>query len=390
MSDRQGSSIPWGSLIAIAAFVGSTLLVPQAFDVLRPAEKERPKPVAGADLDIDARLWEDPFGAMRRSETERQAACEHPPLPSGCKPEELRKRRDPAIVRKLLDKLVDQAQAQGGGTAPKPLLLAVTVPGAPFVGAEEARRRTRYAVLSGLQAGGYIPYNAERMGLLSFDLAGREALQVPFETLLPSGDADRAPPDLLANLQMAHRRPRVVVLWIDETALPIPKIGALAEVLGTLAPDGPAHAADVAVIGPSSSDGLQLVLRELHEVADTCKGRRAQQPCPGMTPAAWAGFRLLAAGRLVNASATASKVYLDSVDKGSIRGTLTTLLNQIDGEHKADVDWRRTVATDDKMVAQMVVSCAAGCRRRRAGACCWWPSATRSTPRRWSSSSRCG
>ena len=354
MAERQGISIPWASLIAVAAFVGSTLLVPQAFDVLRPAEKEHPKPTAGAELEIDARLWEDPFGAMRRSETERQAACQRQPAPPGCDARELRDRRDPGRIRDLLANLVEAAQSQGGGTSPKPLVIAVSVPGAPFVGAEEARRRTRYAVLSGLQAGGYMPYNAERMGQLSFDLPGRTALQVPYETLLPSGANERTQPDLLQLLQIRHQRPRVVVLWIDETALPTPKIGALAEVLGSLAPDGPPHAPDIAVIGPSTSDGLELVLGELQKIAESCAGRQPGKPCQDMTPGALTGFRLLAAARLLNASATAPKIYLKSVQNHSIRDTLTRQLAAITGRQSGDVHWQRIVSTDSRMVRQMV------------------------------------
>ena len=45
---------------------------------------------------------------------------------------------------------------------------------------------------------------------------------------------------------------------------------------------------------------------------------------------------------------------MEAVDKGSVRGTLTTLLNAIDGERTGKVDWRRTLATDDRMVRQMV------------------------------------
>ena len=40
------------------------------------------------------------------------------------------------------------------------------LPGAAQVGAEEARRRTRYAVLAGLNTEGYVPDNSEHMRLM--------------------------------------------------------------------------------------------------------------------------------------------------------------------------------------------------------------------------------
>jgi hypothetical protein len=45
-------------------------------------------------------------------------------------------------------------------------VIAALIPGASFMGVEEARRRTRYAVLAGLGAEGFVPKDSERMGLL--------------------------------------------------------------------------------------------------------------------------------------------------------------------------------------------------------------------------------
>ena len=45
-------------------------------------------------------------------------------------------------------------------------VIAAMLPGAAFIGVEEARRRVRYAVLAGLNAEGYVPDDSEHMGLL--------------------------------------------------------------------------------------------------------------------------------------------------------------------------------------------------------------------------------
>ncbi|MGS0756530.1 hypothetical protein ACVBEH_18975 [Roseateles sp. GG27B] len=67
--------------------------------------------------------------------------------------------------------LRNKLNADGQDGLAQSLVVVALVPGNPFVGAEEGRRRTRYAVLAGLQAQGYVPDNAERIGLLEFGLA---------------------------------------------------------------------------------------------------------------------------------------------------------------------------------------------------------------------------
>ena len=66
MADSKGSGFPWASVAVLVAFVGSTQLVPHAFEQLRPPEKERAQTSLTAELEVDARLWEDPFAALRR------------------------------------------------------------------------------------------------------------------------------------------------------------------------------------------------------------------------------------------------------------------------------------------------------------------------------------
>ena len=79
MADSKGGvlgSFPWASLAVLMAFVASTQLVPHAFDALRPAEKARAQAPLDPDLEINARLWEDPFAALRRYQLERSERCE--------------------------------------------------------------------------------------------------------------------------------------------------------------------------------------------------------------------------------------------------------------------------------------------------------------------------
>ena len=75
----------------------------------------------------------------------------------------MRDARQPESLRQKLDRDGDKDLSES-------LVVLALVPGNPFVGAEEGRRRTRYAILAGLQAQDYVPDNAERIGLLEFDI----------------------------------------------------------------------------------------------------------------------------------------------------------------------------------------------------------------------------
>ena len=222
MSERLGgNSIPWGSIAVVAAFVSSTLLVQQAFQPLRPADKERAAPQQGAELEVEARLWEDPFAAARRYESERFDRCDKKvnsmvlratakvltvPVqnataapnpasaasatraasatasdgpPAECDEVVVQERRKP-------QRLIEALDHNGNHDLTESLVVVVTLPGNAFVGAEESRRRTRYAVMAGLQAQGLAPDDAEHFGLLQFDLPSANRLRpmrVPYEML---------------------------------------------------------------------------------------------------------------------------------------------------------------------------------------------------------------
>lgn len=166
MADSKGGvlgSFPWASLAVLMAFVASTQLVPHAFDALRPAEKARAQAPLDPDLEINARLWEDPFAALRRYQLERSERCERQrkaaqPVDGDCG-QQMPRLRDP---RNLLARLDADQNKRFDDT----LVILGLMPGADFVGAEEARRRIRYATLAGLLAQDYVPDNAERLSLL--------------------------------------------------------------------------------------------------------------------------------------------------------------------------------------------------------------------------------
>jgi len=138
MSDAKGGlgGFPWASAAVLVAFVASTQLVPHAFEPLRPAEKPRAQVLLDPDLEVNARLWEDPFAALRRYETERAERCERfrkqatREMDVDCL-DRVAEVRDPRNMLAKLDRDHDQRLDDT-------LVVLGLLPGADFVGAAAA------------------------------------------------------------------------------------------------------------------------------------------------------------------------------------------------------------------------------------------------------------
>lgn len=197
-----------------------------------------------------------------------------------------------------------------------PLIMAALVPGSNFVEDSEERRRARFAVISGLLVEDFVPESAGYLGVVEHefdpDLAqGPSSIAIPYEWFRhaardPEFDERSADDDLEEHGQPSgksaeeHARellPRdVLVLWIDEAALPPTK--PLAGILGIFdaltqtekqpgtvavpieasAPRNHDHSGDPtalyrrAILGPSNSDLLKAMVSEacaLGEAAET-------------------------------------------------------------------------------------------------------------------------
>src|SRR5215831_8880598 len=134
MAGQSGTAFPFTAVAVVVAFISSVVLVQKPFDLLRPAETTKTQYRSGRALQVDARLWEDPFTAAQRFEAERIARCKERPSPSKeqqslippeCDETELTERRSVASV---VGRLWREPEVR--------LLLPVLLPGNPFVGAE--------------------------------------------------------------------------------------------------------------------------------------------------------------------------------------------------------------------------------------------------------------
>jgi hypothetical protein len=187
---------------------------------------------------MNARLWQDPFGAVARA---REEAQKRNPAQAAAAD----KRRTPASVLDALDSR-EQRKVE---------VLAVMLQGGPYSEDVESRRRVRYAVLAGLNASRLAPVDAEHLGyvFLSDDKKPDSTLPetVPYEWFEPVTQRD------------GDTLPRVLVLWLDSNVFkknPLDRMGKLANLFKDLP-------ASWRVIGPAGSDGLRKMVDEVVDEA---------------------------------------------------------------------------------------------------------------------------
>jgi hypothetical protein len=298
---EQSNSLPVAGLVVVAALVSGSLLAPQAFDLLRPAERDRVSDVEAVKADVDARLWEDPFAALRRADQEEIEACdERSRFDAGLQSKCARAGRlgvEPAGLKALI------------GKSTRPLIIAALVSGNPFVGAEETRRRLRYSLLKGLSCAGYVPRDAGHIG--------RSVVRLPATGFRPDPDGSRRGvaltlpyeflgPDLNPNAPcIGSTKDRgaydqVAVLWVDESAFTGHKLDAFAALVAELVPDG-ADPIRLKILGPNSSGSLRDALADLKDAASHFGA---------LSEAVRHGYRMLARADFFNVFATAPARYL--------------------------------------------------------------------------------
>jgi hypothetical protein len=153
---KTGSALPSSGLIVAALAVVSALFFArdQPFVDSRPSAAQSQQDQATADQDVEARLWQDPFHAVN-------TALE---------------RKDKGDVAAELRRLfsLDQSApdphehdllaAIDRHANEKTLVLGVMFSGASYATDAEFRRRTRYAVLAGLNVAGFKASDPEHLG----------------------------------------------------------------------------------------------------------------------------------------------------------------------------------------------------------------------------------
>jgi hypothetical protein len=325
MADDRSTSFPFAGLAVVALFLTTTFLGPQGFELLRQAETDTAKRPHRVEPPVEARLWEDPLTALARyrdrcADSGSAAAQRSSP---GCRP--------PSDANGLKELF---------GENPKGLtVIAAMLPGAALVGGEETRRRTRYAVLAGLNAEGYVPDDSEHMRLMrvrrceKFTDCGEKEGVGPFVLGSRPGawmdlNAAQLPKAISAALEkfkkpetttidlvyetLASRargagdqRGNVAVLWIDDTTVGRRWLSTLAMLLADVSPGG--DGVRLRILGPNGSDALVAALDDdlgdLQNEAENLKAAGARRNFQR-------NWQTLANLRLVSAESTASAEQL--------------------------------------------------------------------------------
>ena len=241
MAGKSAGPSPFGNWAAIIAVIAlgtyffNTVNLP--FQGSRPAASSGTQRSLAETQDVDARLWQDPLGAVRK-DVENQEKTGHK---SGC-------HTGPACLELGPDDM--------------PAILAVLVPGSSYSEAEELRRQIRYGVLSSLGTQKYDPLDSEHIGYFPFSLSDAPQLGAKCAATVKA-------PTNIAYEQFglppgATGTGKFFVLWINEDDFvtvtkncPLSGLSALQAALQNIAPR-----TTIKFLGPASSSTLKSMIEE--------------------------------------------------------------------------------------------------------------------------------
>lgn len=270
MAGDSGSSFPYTALSVVALFLSTAYLTQHGFDAWRPSEPDAAKRLQLAYPPVEARLWEDPLGALDRHR-QRLEAC---PKEDKSADAGTGKGGQAEASGRVSDAACQTGQPINGrrfrdmiGDGSNVTLIAAMLPGTVLVGADENRRRARYAVLAGLNVAGFAPDDGERMGLLRVQRC---------ESLAGCAPDELTPMELVYETLNGPNRRRAVVLWIDDTAIGQRWLTAttmmFAELTRPTKKKATAANPTLRIVGPSSSNllvrALQADLPQLRDRPD--------------------------------------------------------------------------------------------------------------------------
>jgi hypothetical protein len=192
---RQFLANAW-PLIAVVLMASGVLVQTVPLESKRPIDPDRVKFARAGRQDIEARLWQDPFIAMRH--VKGQGPMER------CKEAINDQAHHPSTLQKALLR-----SSRSGRLV---TVLPVMVSGGPYFEDGEGRRRSRYAVVTALLNSGWKPSDEDKLGYVwTF-----ESCVVHWERRAP----ELLPYEWFRTADQDQQNPRaLLVLWVDEDAL---------------------------------------------------------------------------------------------------------------------------------------------------------------------------
>ena len=271
-----------GAIAAVLSLIGYLLIGPNAFVDERPNNQEGIVSNTGTVQDVDARLWQDPFDAIKKDK--EKSASQTASLV-------LSKKNDSFTVKvkgNLGSENSDEHSREqpfkksdfywngykhnegdpGTGTQKvkrEITVIAAMVSAGPYSEMQEMRIRRRYALVSALSTLRFKPRDPEHIGYLKPDIKSVPDIPeaIPFEWYDPQSH-DRA--DDCAK-QNAFQCSEVLVLWVDDTRFSQNPIEKIKEIFNQVTPpqtdDHPKIDFHYAVIGPNDSGQLKALVKKV-------------------------------------------------------------------------------------------------------------------------------
>lgn len=321
--ERSFGGLPGGAIMVALLAAGAFFIGKTPLESSRPTLTEPRIETRAAVQDIDARLWQDPFGAVAKGRAQE--------LKQGT-PVDVDGRHGPERFARLLS--TGNGPAGPADEQANVIVLAVMVAGGPYAERAESRRRTRYAVLAGLNARGFEPLDSEHLGYFLFaapDAADRRDGRpdvIPFESFESTADARRFPDSC--------KGCRLVVLWLDSSLFndrPLHKLSALAQLARP--PEGKPDdqpAVRWRVLGPFTSDGLRAMVDEANgPLAEDVRRTLKESDV-----------------RFFSGAATVPDAVLLKRAKGASEETVSSFLGN------RGVALLRTIGTDDRLAGSLI------------------------------------
>jgi hypothetical protein len=188
--EQGGSVASGGAIVALLIAAGAYLVHKEApLEGIRPSAQEAVFH-GYAYHDIDARLWQDPFGAVEKLVNGKapDAACQPPDQqsqtnePKRASAKRAAQLRSPVLAPNF--EHVEHVKLERRSRAhDSTLILPVMVTGAPYAEEVEFRRRLRYAVVSALARKKFLPADAQHIDYYRVCIIGSD--DKPIKTVVP-------------------------------------------------------------------------------------------------------------------------------------------------------------------------------------------------------------
>jgi hypothetical protein len=258
METKESSKnpLPWHWLLVLLS-IGGFMVATKPLTTSRPERGSEARLATSGLQDVDARLWQDPFGAVLDHQRSAQASGEEQTV---------------ADMHHSVERFFRQVRADLISSTNRTIcLMPVLVRSSPYAEDVETRLRTRLAVTLGLSMAQFNPVDPDHLGFVRVPWEPKNGsvcrmsetngpVFAPITESPEQGSIVIPVERFQWNGSGSSAFPETIVMWIrttDFTPDPIPRLARLTQYV-TKQLDG-VHVS-LRVIGPADSDGLAQML----------------------------------------------------------------------------------------------------------------------------------